>query len=136
MGLQLGIRIGGSVVAGEPPIITASVNPTLDDPVRDDQTPADVFNAGSYESTAGTIASAVPTYLVNGSSEASSYDLQEGDTLRVTVLVTDSESNTRTFSTQTRTVTQAIASGAILDMGGSPILDMAGQQILDMSAAA
>lgn len=104
MYLGLGLQLGGSTVAGEPPIITATTSPSLDDPVLETDTPADVYNAGTYESTAGTISSAVATYLVNGSSEADSYDLQEGDTLRVSVLVTDSIGNTRTFSTATRTV--------------------------------
>jgi hypothetical protein len=84
--------------------ITATVLPSL---VAVDwtQTPADALVAGSYASTAGTIVSAVPTYLVDGVSRPGSFDLLGGETLSVTVLVTDSAGSARVFSAGSITVT-------------------------------
>lgn len=114
MKLSLGLGIGTLVTSGggsTPQIITADTAPTMS-ALDDSQTPADGYTAGSYSSTAGTISSAVATYLVNGSSEASSYDLSAGDTVQVSVLVTDSVGNEATFTTGTVTVTYAAPTAA------------------------
>lgn len=87
--------------------ISATTLPTIT-ALTDAQTPADGYVAGAYSSTAGTIVSAVPTYLVNGSAVASNYNLAAGNTVRISVLVTDSSGNTNTFLTSTITVTAAI----------------------------
>lgn len=101
--MRLSLGIGLSNRSGVPPIITATVAPTLG-ALTDSDTPADGYTAGTYASTEGTISSAVPTYNVNGSPEAGTYDLQPGDVVSVQVLVTDSVGNTRTFSTNTSAV--------------------------------
>jgi hypothetical protein len=107
--MQIGLNISiASARATVPPVITATSAPSMV-VVDDTETPADGYTAGSYASSEGTISSAVATYLVNGASEASSYDLSAGDTVRVRVLVTDSEGNTRTFNTAQVITTPSVA---------------------------
>ncbi|MGB1214823.1 MAG: hypothetical protein ACPG4X_15765 [Pikeienuella sp.] len=99
MRISLGIQLqnsGGS-------IITAVVSPSMGALTNTD-TPADGYNPGAYASSEGTISSASPTYYVNGFEELGTYDLQDGDEVYARVLVTDSESNTRTFTTNRSTV--------------------------------
>lgn len=102
MRLHLGIGVSNRS-GGEPPIITATVSPSMG-VLTETDTPADGYVAGTYASSAGTISSAVPTYVVNGNDEAGSYDLQPGDVVSARVLVTDSVANQRTFSTNQSTV--------------------------------
>lgn len=102
------VRANARGQAGGEIIITATQDPVLA-ALTDAQTPADGYTAGTYASTAGTISSAVETYFVNGSPEASAFDLTAGDDVRVSVLVTDSVGNTRTFSTAIVTVTPSVA---------------------------
>jgi hypothetical protein len=90
----------------------------------DTETPADGYTAGSYTSSAGTISSAVTTYLVNGASEAGGYDLSALDVVWATVLVTDSAGNTRTFSTPQVVTTPSVAlsNSAIPVISGSAVV--------------
>lgn len=104
MGLSLRLTMGaGSGVQ----IITATSGPTL--AAGDDtDTPADLFTTGSYESSEGTISDVSTVYLVNGSPEASTYDLDAGDTLQVQQTVTDSEANVRIFVTGEITIQPSV----------------------------
>lgn len=103
--MRLSLGIGLSNRSGVPPIITATVAPTMG-ALTDSDTPADGYTAGTYATSVPdeSISSAVPTYYVNGSPEAGTYDLQPGDVVSARVLVTDSVGNTRTFSTNTSAV--------------------------------
>ena len=83
--------------------ISASVLPTMG-ALTDTDTPADGYVAGTYTSSEGTISSAVPTYYVNDNVELGTYDLQPGDVVYASVLVTDSAANTRTYTTNSSTV--------------------------------
>jgi len=93
------------VAGGDGPIITATTAPVLG-PLAAGDAVSDAFTAGVYASTAGTIASQDVTVLVNGSPEGDglAYVVAEGDVVQVQELVTDSEANTRTFSTGQQTV--------------------------------
>lgn len=91
----------GVVVAGNP--ISAVVMPSMN-MLTAAQTPADGYVAGNYTSSAGSIVSAVPTYIVDGTPQAGSFDLQADDMVFVSVLVTDSVGNTRVFVTNVVTV--------------------------------
>ncbi|SNX71779.1 putative Ig domain-containing protein, partial [Cereibacter ovatus] len=104
--MQLGLGLGLTTQRGrsDPPIITATSAPVLA-PLEAGATIASAYTAGVYASSAGTISSAVATYLLNGSSVAASTVVAEGDTVAVSVLVTDSAGNTRTFSAGTQAVT-------------------------------
>jgi hypothetical protein len=100
LGLGLGRRGRGVAV---PRIITATVSPVLQ-PLTNAQTPADGWLASAnqtanYNSTAGTIVSAVREVSINGGAFTTTLnqDLLPGDTVAGRVIVTDSESNTRTF---------------------------------------
>jgi hypothetical protein len=79
-----------------PPIITQTAAPTFG-PYTAGQTPAGVYTAGTYASTAGTISSATPQWTINGVSQPGSTVLIEGDVVGLSVLVTDSVANQRTF---------------------------------------
>lgn len=108
--MRLGISIGiGARGAGnsEPAIITASTAPSLG-PLTDGDTVQSAYTAGSYASTAGTIASAVETVTINGTTGALADVVSFDDVVAVSVLVTDSVGNTRTFGAGTQTV-QGIA---------------------------
>ncbi len=92
---------------GPGPAITATTAPTLS-ALNENQTPADGYTAGAYVSSAGAIASEVVTYLVDGVSQSSGYDLQAGEVLQISVLVTDSASESRVFNTGSATVTAVV----------------------------
>lgn len=120
--LMIGITISLSGQgSGSPAIITATSDPTMG-ALTDTDTPADGYTAGTYSSTEGTISSAVPTYYVNGSTEAGTYDLQPGDVVYARVLVTDSVGNTRTFSTNQSTVPGG-ADGFLMESGDALLLE-------------
>jgi hypothetical protein len=93
------------VAGGDGPIITATQAPVLG-PLAAGDAVSDAFTAGVYASTAGTIASQDVTVMVNGSPEGDglAYVVAEGDVVQVQELVTDSEANTRTFSTAQQAV--------------------------------
>lgn len=84
-------------------VIAATTWPSMG-VLTETDTPAGGFVAGAYTSSEGTISSAVPTYYVNGNVEAGTYDLQPGDVVYASVLVTDSVGNTGTFITNTSRV--------------------------------
>ena len=102
MRITIGISIDNSASSGLV-IITATSQPQMG-ALTETDTPADGYIPGTYTSSEGTISSAVPTYYVNGTAVAGTYDLQPGDAVRASVLVTDSEGNTHTFTTNFSTV--------------------------------
>ncbi len=105
---------GGAVIAP----ISATLLPTLS-ALDESQTPADGYTAGAYASTAGSITGEVVTYLVNGQAEAASFDLQGGDVLSVSVLVTDSASNVEAFNAGPVTITIVGGAGSGFSSGFS-----------------
>lgn len=118
LNLGLGFRFEGGGA-----IITATVPPTMG-ALSDTQTPADGYSAGTYASTQGTISSAVPTYYVDGSPQAGTYDLLGGESVYVSVLVTDSVGNTRTFISNSVTVSGgALPDGILLETGDALLLE-------------
>lgn len=121
MRIGLGLGITGTGSAGEPPVITATSAPTMA-ALDDSQTPSDGFTAGSYQSSEGTISSAVVAYLVNGSPQAGTFDLTAGDVVSATETVTDSAANERVFSTGTVVVTPsvALANSVVPAISGTP----------------
>lgn len=84
-------------------IITATVSPILA-ALTDAQTPVDSFTSGTYDSTAGTIASETPVYYVNGAQELGTFDLSGYDIVQVREDVVDSEGNTKSFWTSEQIV--------------------------------
>jgi hypothetical protein len=96
-----------------PPIITQTAAPTFG-PYTAGQTPAGVYTAGTYASSAGTISSATPQWTINGVSQPGSTVLIEGDVVGLSVLVTDSVANNRTFGYGTAAPAGAAAVAAIL----------------------
>ncbi|MBY6005361.1 sialate O-acetylesterase [Salipiger bermudensis] len=121
MKIGLGLGITGTGSAGEPPVITATSAPTMA-ALDDSQTPSDGFTAGSYQSSEGTISSAVVAYLVNGSPQAGTFDLTAGDVVSATETVTDSAANERVFSTGSVVVTPsvALANSVVPAISGTP----------------
>ncbi|WP_439150783.1 hypothetical protein, partial [Sulfitobacter sp.] len=97
-----------NALGGIEQIITATTAPAMgalthtDTPA--DGLPASATQTGNYASTAGTIVSAVASYAVNGTSQTGAYDLDYEDIVTASVLVTDSEGNTRTFNAGSSTV--------------------------------
>ena len=82
--------------------ITALTLPVLS-PIVADAVLSSAYFPGTYATTSGTIVSQVPTYLVNGGEQSASYIALAGDVVTVSVLVTNSVGNTRTFSTFSQT---------------------------------
>jgi uncharacterized glyoxalase superfamily protein PhnB len=86
-----------------PQIITAIIRPALAPIVSgdtvEDALSADVDQTSNYASTAGTIATVQVDILVNGETPAAlDIPLDAGDTIALSVTVTDSEANVRVFS--------------------------------------
>ena len=104
-------RRGGAPIA--PPIITQTAAPTFG-PYTAGQTPAGVYTAGTYASSAGTISSAVPQWTINGVSQPGSTVLAEGNVVGLSILVTDSAANQRTFGYGTAAPAGAAAGGTTL----------------------
>ncbi|MBO4170711.1 SGNH/GDSL hydrolase family protein [Cereibacter azotoformans] len=77
--------------------ITATSAPTFA-PLSPGVTISSVWTAGTYASTAGTISAVVETFVRNSEAVTASTVAAEGDVISVTVLVTDSAGNQRTFS--------------------------------------
>jgi hypothetical protein len=84
-------------------IITAIIRPALAPIVSgdtvEDALSADVDQTSNYASTAGTIATVQVDILVNGETPAAlDIPLDAGDTIALSVTVTDSEANVRVFT--------------------------------------
>lgn len=92
-------RAGGAISSP----ITQTVPPIFG-PYTADDTPEDAFTAGTYASTAGSISSAVAQWTINGVSQPGSTPLELGDTIGLSVLVTDSAANQRTFVSEPQTI--------------------------------
>ena len=111
--------------------ITALTLPVLS-PIVADAVLSSAYFPGTYATTSGTIVSQVPTYLVNGGEQSASYIALAGDVVTVSVLVTNSVGNTRTFSTfsQTAAINSAPVVTAIPRVVGLPqpgkVLTLAG----------
>ena len=87
----------------KPQIITALIRPALAPIVSgdtvEDALSADVDQPSNYASTAGTIATVQVDILVNGETPAAlDIPLDAGDTIALSVTVTDSEANVRVFT--------------------------------------
>ena len=100
--MQLGLSLALTAQrGGEPPIITAVVFPSIslldDGDTIGPALSANYDQTSNYASSEGTIASAVATITVNGASATTSTEVTFEDVVLLEVLVTDSESNTRTF---------------------------------------
>lgn len=111
--IEFGLDIEITDIAALPQIITATAPPALG-ALTEGDAPEDAFTPGTYASTAGTIASAVVTYTVAGSPVSASDPLTGGQTVVASVLVTDSEGNTRSFFAGTVTVPQTIIAPSVI----------------------
>jgi hypothetical protein len=96
-----------------PLIITQLTAPTFG-PYTSGDTPEDAYTAGSYTSTAGTISSIVPSWEINGSPALGTDVLASGDVVGLSVLVTDSAANQRTFSYGVADPAAGIPSGFVI----------------------
>lgn len=113
LGLRLtSLRRSTSAEGGSEAVISATTAPALS-MLTDVQTAASGYSVGAYTSSAGTIVSIVETYLVNGTPQASEYGLTAGDSVQVSVLVTDSGASTKVFTTAPVTVTAAGSSATV-----------------------
>lgn len=120
--ISIGTSISRVTGAAGSAIITATTRPTLV-ALDDSNVPSDAYTPGAYASSEGTISSAVETYLVDGvAQDGSSYDLTYGEAVVVSVLVTDSVGNTRTFRTSSVLVTPSVAlsNTAVPTISGTP----------------
>ena len=118
-GFAVGFGLGASTLrpglqspGGGAADITATLPPALS-PLTDTQTPAEGYAPGVYASSAGTIVSQAETYLVNGVAQPAGHDLAAGDSVQVSVLVTDSAGNSAVFVTGTVAVSAAGTGAAI-----------------------
>ncbi len=115
VGLGLAADAGRPFVApggGQGPVITATTAPVML-ALDDTGTPADGYVAGSYVSSAGTIVSETVTYLVDGVAQPGTHALSAGQSVQASVLVTDSASNSATFTTATVIVSAASPSASL-----------------------
>ena len=125
---MIGIGIGiNRRRRGGPQIITAVIAPALA-PLENGDTidsglSADIDQTSNYASTAGTISSVDVTATINSVSAELTDTVSYEDVVAVSVLVTDSESNTRTYSLA-RTVPapagNVLWGGEPATWGGSP----------------
>jgi len=76
--------------------ITETIAPTFG-PYTAGDTPEDSYVEGTYASTEGTIVSIAPSWTINGVAAAGTDVLVEDDVVDLSVLVTDSAANDRTF---------------------------------------
>jgi len=101
MSLSIGISLKLGQRRSAAQIITAIINPSLG-PLEDGDTIASALSANydqtsNYASTEGTIASVDATITVNGTAANPDDTVSAEDIVALSVLVTDSEANTRTF---------------------------------------
>jgi hypothetical protein len=108
-------RLGNSA----PPIITQSVAPSFGPYVAGDM-PVDMYTAGTFASSAGTITGNDAVWTINGSPAVGTDTLAEDDVVGLSVEVTDSAANERTFSYGTVTVAAAPAG---MQIGFSALTD-------------
>lgn len=114
-----------------PPIITATTAPSIGT-LTDGDTVQSAYTAGSYASTAGTIASAVETVTINGTTGALADVVSFDDVVSVSVLVTDSAGNTQTFNAGAQTVQAADTAEMLLTLSGDDLV-LTASQILALS---
>ena len=105
-------------------IITAIIRPALAPIVSgdtvEDALSADVDQTSNYASTAGTIATVQVDILVNGETPAAlDIPLDAGDTIALSVTVTDSEANVRVF-TASRVVAGVL--GLFIPLGSDSLI--------------
>ena len=98
---------------GAAPIIT-QLTPATFGPYAAGQTPAAVYTAGTYASSAGTISTITPVWTRNGSPATGATVLAAGDVVGLTVTVVDSAANTRGFGYGASSVPYVLPANTVL----------------------